>query len=403
MGHLKPVGSEKLQGMDKIRRIIEISNYNLNIPQPINEDSSNEYKKVLADGNTYHIVKEKNGYVIKRGLYESTADYIEPMKNRKFYPSYSQALKRLNLITKEVNSNEGQIRNISLFESDDTTFVLTNSELEEQGTPQLPAPQQQAAPAPQTPTPPPPTGEEEPEMDMPDMEEPEMDMPDMEEPEMDMPEDGGDEDEEKVTFKTIQKITGRLGQKIRDFLSDEENEMTSKDVKYVINSILSALDLDALDDEDKEEIMIKFEGGEEEGEDMPDMEEPEMDMPDMEEPEMDMPEDESNQPKTQPEVGETHHRGNMRERQRMQRMDNSISESKIDKVLGKYIHEQYKSKNSVSSKISKLSESYIQEVNSKKILSKFPNSLFLGKTKNGNMAFEINEEVIYISPKGNVL
>jgi len=399
MGNLRPVGSEKLQGMDKIKRILEISNYNLNIPQPINEDSSNEYKKVLADGNTYHIVKEKNGYVIKRGLYESTADYIEPMKNRKFYPSYSQALKRLNLITKEVNNNEGQIKNISLFESNDTQFVLSSEEIQEQGAPQPAAPQ----PAPQQQTPPPSTAtSEEPEMDMPDMEEePEMDMPDMEEePDMDIPEE--DEEEEKVTFKTIQKITGRLGQKIRDFLSDEENEMTSKDVKYVINSILSALDLDALDDEDKEEIMTKFEGGDEESEDMGDMEEPEMDMPDMEEePDMDMPEDGTEQPK--PEVGEMYHRGNMRERQKMQRMDNSISESKIDKVLGKYIHEQYKSKNNASSKISTLSESYIQELNSKKVLSKFPNSLFLGKTKNGNMAFEINEEVIYISPKGNVL
>ena len=43
MGNLKPIGSEKLQGMDKINRMIEISRYNENIPQPINEDKSNEY------------------------------------------------------------------------------------------------------------------------------------------------------------------------------------------------------------------------------------------------------------------------------------------------------------------------------------------------------------------------
>ena len=30
MGNLKPIGSEKLQGMDKINRIIEISRYNEN-------------------------------------------------------------------------------------------------------------------------------------------------------------------------------------------------------------------------------------------------------------------------------------------------------------------------------------------------------------------------------------
>jgi len=72
--------------------------------------------------------------------------------------------------------------------------------------------------------------------------------------------EGEDKPDEKVTFKTIQKLTGKLGQKLRVLSSDEEQEMSSKDVKYVINSILSALNLDKLEDEDKEEIMTKFEG-----------------------------------------------------------------------------------------------------------------------------------------------
>jgi hypothetical protein len=38
--------------------------------------------------------------------------------------------------------------------------------------------------------------------------------------------------------------------------------MSSKDIKYVVNSILSALELNKLDSEDKEEIVAKFEGGE---------------------------------------------------------------------------------------------------------------------------------------------
>ena len=61
MGNLRPIGSEKLQGMDKINRMIEIARYKENIPQPVNEDKSNEYNKVLSDGNTYNIVKEKSG------------------------------------------------------------------------------------------------------------------------------------------------------------------------------------------------------------------------------------------------------------------------------------------------------------------------------------------------------
>ena len=40
MGSFKPIGSEKLEGMDKIRRIIEIARYNENIPKPVNETKS---------------------------------------------------------------------------------------------------------------------------------------------------------------------------------------------------------------------------------------------------------------------------------------------------------------------------------------------------------------------------
>ena len=49
-----------------------------------------------------------------------------------------------------------------------------------------------------------------------------------------------------------------MAQKLRVFSSDEENKMTSNDTKYVINSVLSALDLNSLEEEDKEEIMSKF-------------------------------------------------------------------------------------------------------------------------------------------------
>ena len=63
--------------------------------------------------------------------------------------------------------------------------------------------------------------------------------------------------EEKVNFKVIQKLTGKLTQKIRTL--DNEEGMTSEDVKYVINMVLSALDLTSLSEEDKEDIMAKFE------------------------------------------------------------------------------------------------------------------------------------------------
>ena len=107
MGGLKPIGSEKLEGMDKIRRIMEIARYNENTPTPINEDKSSEYKLSLADGNTYEIIKERQGYIIKQTISESVSDYIAPMKNRRYYSSYSQALKKMNLMAREFNQLHG--------------------------------------------------------------------------------------------------------------------------------------------------------------------------------------------------------------------------------------------------------------------------------------------------------
>jgi hypothetical protein len=400
MGKLKPIGSEKLEGIDKIRRMIELSQYNLNTPKPINEVSSNEYRKTLADGNTYHIVKEKTGYVIKKGLYESTAEYIEPIKSRRFYPSYSQALKRLNLITKEVNLNEGQTRNISLFtENDDVVEYFLD--LDEQADPTPPAP----APAP-APVPAPPTEEpmSEPPMPEPPTEEP------MPEPEMPPMDDEGDEDEDEVvTMKSVQKATGKLAQKIRTFLADEENEMTSEDTKYVINSVLSALDLSSLDDEDLDEIIAKFEG-EEDGEEMP---EPSMDgemggqvgseMPSGDEvmtPPPPMP------PAPSPEGEMTEYRTHgARKNRHVQQIEELIedifSESKVDKVLDKYF--KTKPKKDTITRIQKLSESFKQEVNAVEFHKKYKNSTLLGRNKYGQLVFEKNNEKFRISPSGQIL
>jgi hypothetical protein len=52
----------------------------------------------------------------------------------------------------------------------------------------------------------------------------------------------------------IQKFAGKLGQELRD----QKEKMESDDIKYVLNMIISAVDLDKLDDEDIEEIGGKF-------------------------------------------------------------------------------------------------------------------------------------------------
>jgi len=302
MAGFRPIGSEKLQGMDKIRRIMEIARYNENIPQNINETQSSEYKIGLADGNTYEIVKERQGYIVKKTLNESETEYIEPMKQRKYYSSYSQALKRLNLMTKEINTLFENEEGTPLLGEQKKKFILKSKKPKTEepaaaATPEpSPAPEPIPAPAP-VPAPMPDMGEtpapdmggapiEEPPMPdmggapieeppMPDMGGEEPPMPDMggEEEMPPMPEMGSEEEvdidvekkpkEKKVSdLKRIQILTGKLAQKIRSY--EEEKELDPKDIKYIINSILSAIDVDVLDEDDIEQIINKLEGVEDE-------------------------------------------------------------------------------------------------------------------------------------------
>jgi hypothetical protein len=301
MGGFKPIGSEKLEGMDKIRRIMEIARYNENIPQPVNETKSTEYSIDFADGNTYRIEKERNGYIIKMAINESETDYIEPMKSRKYYSSYSSALKRLNLMAKEINVLHENEEGISLIGEQKKKFILKTKKkkaadepAQETPPPAEPAPAPAPLPAP-APTPeegavPPPTdmgtpegGMEEPAPDMgaPEggMEEPPTDMgtdeggmeepsPDMEEPDMGMEDEEEDIEiekkprEKKVSdLKRIQILVGKLAQKIRTY--EEDKELSPKEIKYIINSILSAIDVEVLDEDDIEQIIDKLEGTDE--------------------------------------------------------------------------------------------------------------------------------------------
>jgi hypothetical protein len=175
------------------------------------------------------------------------------MKNRKYYSSYSQALKRLNLVAGELNRVNENEEEVSLY-GEQKKFTLKTPK---------PAAEPMPAPAAEVPSVPPPVPapalppSPSPEMDM-GMEdmgmEPEAEVDvdatmDVEAPEM------GD-GEQVVTFKTIQKLTGKLTQKIRTL--DTDQGMTSEDIKYVINMVLSSLDLKALSEEDREDILSKF-------------------------------------------------------------------------------------------------------------------------------------------------
>lgn len=394
MAKLKPIGSEKLEGVDKLKRIMEIATYKM--PSTSINEAASEYSINLADGMDYHIVKEKLGYIIKKGVNESSLDYMEPMKNRKYHSSYAQALRKLNLIIKENNELNGQEEEVKLF-GEQKKFVLKTPtppapEMEEPAVPAEPL----ALPEPELPAADDAAGDDmglDLGMDV------DMDVDtSMEEPagmEQDM--------EEKVSFKLIQKLTGKLTQKMRAL--ESQDGMTSEDIKYVINMVLSAVDLTKLEPEDMEDIMAKFEDVEADAE-------MDMDMG-MEEPEgeMDFEMDAEISPEEPMEgMGSEDYNFNM-----------NMKESKIDKVLSKYFEvsssevehakklfeeRQGSSKsklNSMINKVEKLSETLEQELASKKFLEENKGFEFVGRTNKKNLVFESNNKQVKISVEGIVL
>jgi hypothetical protein len=405
MSKLKPIGSEKLQGDDKLKRILEIAKYKETPKQNINESSSTEYQVKLADGYTYEIAKEKMGYVIKKQINESVSDYIEPMKNRRHYTSYSAAFKRLNLIAKEVNTLTETVEGISLF-SEQKKYTLRTPKPEVSA--EEPSPMEEPIDAPMPEPTPSPAEPEMPSMDDEMGPEEPMDLP---EPSDEMPSDNDMEDNEDVSFKTIQKLTGKLAQKIRD-LQDNEEDISSKDAKYVINSILSAIS-DNLDEDDKEDIIGKLEGEDEDVEDMGGMED---EMGDEELPvgDEELPVDS--------EMTENWNEGEVKEEDFLSGVFNNIfKESQVDKILKgyfvinenekKFINEkkennktQLKSKvqNSVN-EINRLSESKEQKKVAKDIMLKFPKVNFVGKTNKGNLVFENNNKQLKVGRNGQIL
>lgn len=404
MGDLKAIGSEKLTGQDKIKRMMEIARFKEVLPSNINETAKSEYSIPLADGNKYEIVRERQGYILKKTISETETDYIEPMKNRKYYSSYSQALKRLNLVAGELNRLNENEEGVSLY-GEQKKFVLKTPKPVDEPSPIAAVPAAPpAVPAPSLP--PSPSSEMPSEDGMGDMG---MDagMEDMDmgpegntEMDMDAPEEEGDE---MVSFRTIQKLTGKLTQKIRTL--DTQEGMTSEDIKYVINMVLSSLDLKSLSEEDKEDIMGKFEDDSEDlaGDDMDGMDF--TDDTEVEDIQADM---------DVPMEGEMEEGGYYEGEQEEEDygngsiIDSIFGESKVDKVISKYfeftkkeILENKRSQNSGQmSEVIKLSETVEQELAAQKFLQKNSSAKIVGLTNKKNLVFENKGKQVKISPEG---
>ena len=232
--------------------------------------------------------------------------------------------------------------------------------------------------------------------------------------------DGDDEeeegDEEPMGLKSIQKLTGKLSQKIRAF--DKEQGLDSQDIKYVLNSIISAIDLDSLDEDDKEDILDKLDSTEE-GEygmggddlDIDTEDEFDMDLGDEMGSDEEMPSDDMDMEPTPAEEKEGYHH----------MMDSVFGESKVEKVLSKYfkidekektILEEKRKRNFLKEKLRKLnvkdeiitmSESLEQKVSALYVLKENKNAKFIGKTNKENLVFNIDGKQVKVTPRGRII
>ena len=230
-----------------------------------------------------------------------------------------------------------------------------------------------------------------------DMGDEEMDM------DMDMDVDMGDEDVEvdvdaevdmEGFMKPIQKLTGKLGQKLRD----SGEEMGSADIKYVLNSVISAVDLENLDDEDKDDVLDRFEDdeaayGDDEEMDMDvDMGDEDLDMDmDMDDEELDMgmeDEEEMAMESLKSRVG-------------------SLLESYISKKEKKSIDPKEYLKSRLTNiikenSLTKKATTIEQEMAIKKIVKKNKNINLKKNNKNGDVILESTNKKIVVKKNGNI-
>ena len=114
---------KNLQGKEAINRMLELMG-----KAPINEATKNsvvELTKAGPDGKVYGIVRENHEYYIKianttDNLVVESFEYIGGLSNKKneAYPSYSKAIKQLNLKFMSLNESIGKFGQVNVFLND---------------------------------------------------------------------------------------------------------------------------------------------------------------------------------------------------------------------------------------------------------------------------------------------
>lgn len=235
MDSIRAVGSELLQGKEKHTRLLEL----MGIKNTVNESKKNknidDYIIHAADGKSYGIFRENKNFFVKVANKHTENpndfEYIGGLvrKTKELHESYSDAFKRLNVMISDINQTYGVKNAKSLFESDKQYMLQPDNTTTETPAPS-PTTDVQSVPnnnqtmSSENPTP---TGD----------------------------------DDENDPVKLIQSLTGKLGQALRDNMQNEEVVNTEM-IKYVLNSMISAVDLNKLTPEDKETLNNKILGKE---------------------------------------------------------------------------------------------------------------------------------------------
>lgn len=267
---MRAIGSERIQDPDKkLERILEIAGIKkgeLNESSNLKGRMSNVlHEAVAVDGTEYAIVQESK-YVYIKVKNGDTYDYITGVQNihEHSYKSYADALKNLNLMFKSINEEYGHKENIDVLKKKDLTekrFVLkqkkddaqevmptdTNdgdtSDVDDQSISDLESELLGGG-----------EGSSEGDGGEEDMDDVATDDSGGEElptePVQDEPQTGG-----AKNFRLVQKLTGKLGNELRN-----SPDMSTDNIKYVLNSIISAINVENLSPEDKDDIVNKIMG-----------------------------------------------------------------------------------------------------------------------------------------------
>lgn len=241
----RPQGSEKIENNDdKLNRIKVISGIN-NKPTITENEHNTRFSTVLheavaADGQTYGLIQEGSKVYIKQLIAENY-EYLNGDERHYAYKNYSQAFKQLNLLFKDISKTSDYSAPINLLEGGlnekknltEERFVL-----------------------------------KQPVNKAPDIQPPVDDMP---------PDDSAlappsDESSEELNqefssaeagmnaddpVKTIQKMVGKLTQQMR---TTDDAQMSSEFQKSILNSVISAINLETMEDADILSVVKKLKG-----------------------------------------------------------------------------------------------------------------------------------------------